>query len=145
MATGFGGSGCTLLVWIDNESWRLENMDSNQKEDKKKELLEDAIILLSGRWNMESTIMESNGIVYGFLVCPRFVVGIPTVIRALGDLGGHVHIHRGGPTDSGKQLIRYVECKKRYNVPDVVSEGSSGDVDQTSGYQSSWGKRTKKS
>nr|QMI57873.1 hypothetical protein [Chestnut teal chaphamaparvovirus] len=145
MATGFGGQGCTFLIWVKPDSWRLEGMDSNQRDEAIKGLLEDAVCLLTGRWSIEATFLESKGITYGFLVCPRFAIGIPTAIRALGTLGDHIAIHRGGATSSGKELIRYIECKRQYEVPDVVSEGTSGDQDQPTGYQTSWKKTTKRS
>lgn len=144
MAGNYSSTGCTILLWVADDSWRLEGLDEDSRDAKAKELLEDAVILLSGRWSMDSSYLESNGKLYAHLVCPRFTIGPATIIRALGNLGGTVHVHRGGPADSAKQLVRYIECKRKYEVPDVVSGDSSGDVDQGSSYQNYWAKKTKK-
>lgn len=144
MAFGTSGSGCSFLVWIDQDSWRLEGLAADQRNSRIQELLEDVVCLLTGRWSMDSTIVESKGVLYAHLVCARYPVGSATFIRALGDLGAHVKIHRGALGDSPQQMIKYIECKQKYNVPDVVSEGFSGDAGQETVSQSSWNKRTRK-
>ncbi|QMI57836.1 hypothetical protein [Chestnut teal chaphamaparvovirus 3] len=135
MSGTFGQNGCTILLWADDASWRLEGMEGTARDDKKKEFVDDAVLLLSIRWNLEPHIVESKGVLYGFLVCPRFNIGSQTIKRALGALHDSIEFHRGSGTDTATNLIRYIECKKKYQVPDIVSEGSSGDQEmgQTSG------------
>nr|UQT67960.1 NS3 [Phasianus chaphamaparvovirus] len=124
MAAYGASTGFTLLVWIDPESWRLTNMDEEQRRATEKELLEDACTLLCGRWGMDSTIVDDSGDTYAFFSCPRFVVSSATLLRALGSLGDSVKFHRGAAGDNHKLLIRYRKCLSKYNVQDKVSEGS---------------------
>nr|WPV87702.1 nonstructural protein 3 NS3 [Chaphamaparvovirus anseriform 7] len=145
MATFGTSNGFTLLVWCDPESWRFEGLDQEQRSDKERELIQDAVTLLSGRWGMEGTIVEDSGVLYAFFVCPRFVVSTATIIRALGDLGGTIKIHRGTATDTAKLLIEYRKCLAKYNVPDKVSEGSFGEGYGENQSGTSWGKRQRKS
>lgn len=144
MASYTGGSGCTILVWVNDDSWRLKEVPLPERDNKRKELLEDAIVLLTGRWNMDSSITELNGVLYGHLVCPRFTIGVQTIIRALGDLSDSIFVHRGSSSDSAVALIKYIECKRKYAVPDVVSEGTSGEYNQESGSLTPWAKRQRK-
>ena len=124
---GFGSSsGFTLLVWLDTDTWRFQNMAEKQRDDKEREILEDVCTLLCGRWGMESTTLENSGKVYAFFSCPKFVVSSATLVRALGDLSDCVKFHRGGSADKPEFLIRYQQCLSKYHVPEKVSDAFSG-------------------
>ncbi|QMI57828.1 hypothetical protein [Chestnut teal chaphamaparvovirus 1] len=142
---GFGSSnGFTLLAWVDPNTWRFEGMDEEQRNDREKELLDDCVTLLCGRWSMESSIVEDSGTPYAFFVCPRFVVSTATLSRALGDLAEAIKFHRGGPTDNYKLLINYKKCLVKYNVPEKVSEGSFGSDYGESQSAQAWGQQAKR-
>nr|QRK03700.1 nonstructural protein 3 [Chaphamaparvovirus galliform3] len=136
---GFGASnGFTLLVWVDPDSWRLTNMEDQQRYNKKKEILEDVITLLCGRWGMEGTFMEHSGDLYAFFCCTKFVVSTATLVRAVGDLGSCVKFHRGGSADKPEFLIRYRECLRKYNVAEKVSDAFSGGEYAENAVGTSW-------
>ncbi|UOH27041.1 nonstructural protein 3 [Galliform chaphamaparvovirus 8] len=127
MASFGNTNGFTLLVWVDPDSWRLQNLSDEQRNAKIREMVEDATVLLCGRWGMESTIMEVGENTYAFFCCTRFVVGTPTIIRALGSLADSIKFHRGGPTDKPELLIKYKECLQKYQVPEKVSNDYSSE------------------
>lgn len=145
MASFGGSTGFTLLIWIDDDTWRLEGLVGQQRDDKKRELLQDAITLLCGRWGMEGTFMETGGNSYAFFTCSRFVISTATLTRALGNLAGAVKFHRGSPTDKPELLIAYKECLAKYEVPEKVSEGSFGEGYAESQSGATWAKRPRKS
>nr|QMI57870.1 hypothetical protein [Chestnut teal chaphamaparvovirus] len=132
MSTYGAANGFSILVWVDRQSPIWTSTEDTERPNVEKELLQDAVILLGTRWNMDFQFHTANDVLYAFGVCARFTVGIPTITRALGDLAVHVKFNRGGGTDVANTLIRYKECKEKYGVPDVVSEGSSGsDLPET--------------
>ncbi|UOH27025.1 nonstructural protein 3 [Chaphamaparvovirus galliform4] len=136
---GFGSStGFTLLVWVDPESYRLQNLAEEQRIAKKKEMLEDTVTLLCGRWGMEGTCLEDRGDLYAFFSCSKFVVSSATIIRALGDLSSCVKFHRGGPADKAEFLIRYRQCLQKYNVQDKVSDAFSGGEYEGNSVGTNW-------
>lgn len=139
MAGYSGGTGCTILIWVDNDTWRLEGLEGSARFNQAKELLEDAGVLLSARWNLELSYVESGNVLYGFLSCPRFTIGSATIIRALGTLAGAIQFHRGAASDTAEGLIRYVQCKQKYEVPDQVSGDTSGETETGPTSTGSWG------
>lgn len=144
MASFGGSTGFSLLLWTDPESWRFVGLDEEQRMDKEKTFIEDAITLLSGRWGMEGTVMEDSGHLYGFLTCPRFVVSTATILRALGSLADTIKFHRGSSTDRGEALIRYKKCLDKYEVPEKVSSDTFGGDFGDQGSSSSWGQAGKR-
>lgn len=91
-----------------------------------KELLEDAICLISNRWHIEFEIKQQDHIWYAWGKQSRFNVGEPTIQRALGDLFSQelIHFQKGSPDTSFDSALRYQKCKRKWNVPDVVSQPS---------------------
>lgn len=87
------------------------------------ELMQDAVVLLSHRWNMEFEIRQIEGQVYAWGKQSRFTVGESTIQRALGDLYLQelITFQRGAPDTSFDSALRYQRCKRKWNVPDVVS------------------------
>nr|QMI57840.1 hypothetical protein [Chestnut teal chaphamaparvovirus] len=142
MAGSFsGGTGCSLLLWVDSESTGIQQMEGDQPSNKIKEMLQDACCLLGVRWSIEFSYHQHGGMLYAFGSQPRYTIGLPTVIRALGDLGDSIKVHRGGPFDTAEQLIRYQECRAKYHVPEVVHEDISGGDSQGSHSQQQWPKK----
>lgn len=144
MAAFGSANGFSLLLWVDYASPLWTSTQTAERADLEKQLLQDAVCLLGTRWNMDFQFHETNGILYAFGVCPRFTVGVQTIARALGDLSMHVKFNRGTGTDVAASLIRYKECKEKYNVPDVVSEGSSGQDNQETQPGSYWQPKKRK-
>lgn len=118
-------------------------MEGDQLDDKKKELLQDACCLLGVRWGIDFSYHTHGGMLYAFGVQPRFTIGMPTIYRALGDLQHDIRIHRGGPHELAENLIRYQECRRKYNVPETVHEEGSGGGFQDSPLQQQWQKKRK--
>nr|QLM06160.1 nonstructural protein p15 [Mouse kidney parvovirus] len=87
------------------------------------ELLEDAICLLSNRWHIEFEIKNQDNVWYAWGKQSRFTVGESTLQRALGDLYSQelVTFQKGPPDTSFDSALRYQKCKRKWNVPDVVS------------------------
>ncbi|UOH27029.1 nonstructural protein 3 [Chaphamaparvovirus galliform5] len=136
---GFGSSsGFTLLVWLDTDSWRLQNVAEEQRLDKEKEMLEDICTLLCGRWGMEGSVMEDSGHIYAFFSCAKFVVSTATLLRAVGDLADSVKLHRGSFGDKPEFLIRYRKCLLKYHVAEKVSDAFSGEGYEGSNAGNNW-------
>ncbi|UOH27065.1 nonstructural protein 3 [Galliform chaphamaparvovirus 13] len=111
---------------------------ARQRElDLKRDLLRDASVLLSVRWNMEVIVSVYNDDVYAYGVNTRFNVGQRTIENALGDLTEHVDFLRSAAGHSLEDLVAFVQCKAKWRVPEQVTESSSGwearDVPETSG------------
>lgn len=139
MAGAFSGtSGCSLLVWVDTETLGGEPMENSELDDKAKGMLEDAVCLLGTRWGIEFSYHLHGGVSYAFGVQPRYTIGVQTALRALGDLAVHVKVHKGGPHDTVAQLVRYQECKRKYNVPETVHEGGYGEESRDSASLQQW-------
>lgn len=116
-------------------------METDQLDDKKKQMLEDACCLLGVRWGIDFSHHSHGGVLYAFGVQPRYTIGLQTALRALGDLSLHVKVHRGGPHDTVEQLIRYQACRAKYHVPEVVHEDTYGEESRSSHSQQPWQKR----
>lgn len=142
MAGSFGGSGgCSLLVWVDSSTLGEEQMEGDQSHNKEDELLQDAVCLLGTRWGIEFSMHSHGGVSYAFGVQSRYTIGVQTALRALGDLSMHVRVHRGGQHDTAMQLIRYQECRRKYNVPETVHEGTYGEESRDTAMQQQWPKK----
>lgn len=90
-------------------------------------VLEDAILLINGRWNLEgSVIVDDDGKHWGWVVCTRFLVSTDTVRRALGDMvPDYVRFYRGSATQTSGQAIKLVKLKRKWNVEDTQEAQSS--------------------
>lgn len=91
-----------------------------------RQLLEDFRCLLGCRWNMIIEIKTHNGKLYAFGNNSRFNVSDKTISNALGDLTNHVEFLKSASGIEFEYLADYKTCKEKWNVPDVVSEGSYG-------------------
>lgn len=89
-------------------------------------LLSDAMVLIGIRWSMDMQKLTNNGNQYAFGLNQRFTVSNATIRNALGELTEHVDFLRGTVQNTADDLIRFKECRDRWNVPEIVSEGSSG-------------------
>lgn len=89
-------------------------------------LLTDAQTLISVRWTMECTLHEEDTEIYLYGYNGRFMVGLQTLKNALGNLADHIEIIRSSPTHNAQELIRYKECRDKWQVPTQVSDSSSG-------------------
>lgn len=133
MASGSwsGPSGFTILLWCH---------DIPEEYTEKREVLLDAIALLSGRWGLEFDIKECEGELYACATCTRFSVAERTVEKALGDIHpAYISFHKGPVTASLDSLIKFQQCKTRWNVADVLSSDADGSPGM--GQASPWKKR----
>lgn len=90
------------------------------------QLLLDFCTLLSFRWTMEVTLINIRGCQYAFGVNQRITVADRTIRAAIGDLSNHVEFLRGTAQATPEDLANYKECKKKWKVPDQVTESASG-------------------
>lgn len=120
MSSWGGPAGFSLLLWVNV---------CPDEETGEKDLLEDAVTLLSVRWGLEFTIEERNDRLYAWCYTSRFSIGEGTVQRALGDLCGHgwVGVLKCSPSTTIEQAIRFQQCKEKWSVPDAVSTSSGDD------------------
>lgn len=108
----------------------LEGLEGDSRIKQCKELLSDVCILWGTRWSIDFSWHTSEGVMYVYGMCGRFPISTITLERALGDLSTHIQFHRGGAHDSWEALVRYRSCLKRWNVPDTVTESTSGEGHQ---------------
>lgn len=96
---------------------------SRATTEEQHELIQDAVVLLSHRWNIEFELKEIEGTWFAWGRQTRFTVGEGTIQRALGDLFSQelVTFQRGSSDTSFDSALRYQKCKRKWNVPDVVS------------------------
>ncbi|UOH27061.1 nonstructural protein 3 [Galliform chaphamaparvovirus 12] len=119
-------SGFTVIAWVKEDSGMIKDLSADAAELVKKELLNDFCVLLSCRWSMDCHIVTSKGEQYGFGSNTRITVGGQTIKNALGDLSCHIDFIRGTGSASAEELIAYRLCRRKWNVPESVSESSSG-------------------
>lgn len=93
------------------------------REQDGRDLLEDAICLLANRWHIEFEMKHQENIWYAWGKQARFTVSDSTIQRALGDLFSQelITFQKGPPDTSFDSALRYQKCKRKWNVPDVVS------------------------
>ncbi len=131
---GGSGQGFTVL---------LEAIKLPPDCESEKELLEDAITLLNGKWNLDGTVLvDGDGKDWGWVCCTRFLVANNTIQKALGEMTPEfVRFYRGPPTQTFDDAVRLVRLKKRWKVaesnPEEGGETSSGG----SGEGPPWRKR----
>lgn len=92
--------------------------------DHGQEYIQDAICLLANRWYIEFECKQENDVWYAWGKQNRFTVAEHTIQRALGDLftNNHISFQRGPVDTSFDSALRYQKCKRKWNVPDQVSQ-----------------------
>lgn len=121
------GQGFSLIIWAKKDGRLIENLEHAQSTEAMiKEMLEDARVLISCRWNMNMDIIQVGGTWYCYGVNTKFHVGKGTIKAALGELTEHVDFIRGNSHSTLEELVRYKECKQRWKVEDPAAESSSG-------------------
>lgn len=127
-------SGFTILAYVKPTSSLIDELHENERSKEViRTLLEDCISLISIRWNMDMQIIVVRETMYAFGVNPRFTVSNQTIRNALGDLAEHVDFLRGTLQNTADELVKYKECRERWNVPEMVSESSYGSGDAAPG------------
>lgn len=139
--TAFSHQGFTILLWADPKSPRLDGLEADAYAKEERQLVEDAVCLLGCRWSIEFSYTLDKGVLYAFGICNRFNIGLPTISRALGLLGAHIVFQKAGVHETADQLIRFKQCKDRWQVPEVVTEGSYGEGQSEPPSGPSWRKR----
>lgn len=135
------GNGFTLLLWANPSSPAFEGLQGEAYERQEKTFLEDATCLLGCRWGIEFSYTTVSGVLYAFGTCSRFTISAGTLGRALGSLAPHISFNRGSVAETHERLIQYKICKERWNVPEIVTEGSYGESQQELQSGPSWRKR----
>lgn len=113
-----------MSLWAGPTGFSLLLVSSHPEDAK--ELIEDAICLISNRWHIEFELRQQDGCWYAWGKQSRFTVAEATIQRALGDLFSQelVQFQKGPPDTSFDSALRYQKCKRKWNVPDVVSQTS---------------------
>ena len=119
-------SGFTVLAWVKDDASLIKDLSADAKEIVKKELLADFCVLLSCRWSMDCHVITNRGEHYAYGINNRITVGMQTIRNALGDLANQLELIRGTSSASHEELINYRTCKRKWNVPDAVTESSYG-------------------
>lgn len=120
-ATGF-----SVLAWVKEDSSFLHDLDPVAKERMQRELLSDFCILLAYRWTMDVNVITMHNTIYAFGINPRITASERTIKHAVGDLANHIDILRGTTSASAEDLVRYKECKRKWKVPDTVTDTGFG-------------------
>lgn len=118
----------------------LEVVDRPEGYGCDKDLLEEAVLLLKTRWNIDGEVsQDQQGKWWGWLCCSRFLVSGFTVGNALGDMHalGHVKFYRGPGNQSKQEAIRYQSLKRKWNIqdPDESASSNGGDGSATPWYK----------
>lgn len=123
-----GPQGFSLLL---STTGNIYGGGSSQDPKILEELIRDAVVLIGNRWNIDFELKQIDGMWHAWGKQTRFTVGEITIQRALGDLYLQelITFQRGGPDTSFDGALRYQKCKRKWNVPDIVSLNS----DDTSG------------
>lgn len=139
---GMASTGFTVLAWVKDDTPLLEGDLSETTKDRiRTELLRDFCTLIGMRWGMEVDIVTHHGTQYAYGANGRFTVSTTTLRNAMGTLEAHVDILRGSTYATSEQLANYRVCKKKWTVPEIVTESSSGWGDNAQGETSQQSKR----
>lgn len=107
----------------------LKVVDTPEDMDEE-ETLQDATILLAGRWGLEFEYSVINEEHYAYATCSRFTVSEQTIGNALGDMyPGYIEIYKAPASCTFSQAVKFLKCKTKWNVPanvSAASEDSSG-------------------
>lgn len=142
-----GPSGFSLLLWEDDPQIDLECketlLDPQDEQDLNPttvpisgdqslhlpELLEDAKILLLGRWGVHIEEKFFRNQWYLWAVCTRFNVSDETVRRALGDLTNILSFQKGAATQDFETAVKYKLCREKWGVPQTITEKQDRTLD----------------
>lgn len=122
-------NGFTVLAWVKPNASILKRQSDQNEETLlalQKQLLLDFCTLIGVRWNMEVTLHNIGGIPYAFGKNNRFMVSDRTIANAIGGLINHLEFLKGSTENTVEDLERYKSCKEKWNVPDQVTESTSG-------------------
>lgn len=120
-------SGFSVLAWVKPDcDLYSELADDSAKTRVEQQLLRDFCTLLSVRWNMELTIQEIKGYKYAYGSNPRITVSDRTLKAAIGELEKHVLFIRSVASVDAETLADYSQCRKRWKVPESVTDSSYG-------------------
>lgn len=119
--------GFTILFWMKDDSVLLQDLHAEAtRKQLKQEVMSDVKILIGTRWSMDmQTIETTQGEPLTYGINTRFMIGDKTIKNALGDLTDHVDFFRGNVNSTPEELMRYLQCKRKWNVPEVVTESTS--------------------
>lgn len=145
-----GAAGFSVLLWTKPESPMLtticlpnQTATIEAKQTVERQLLTEAAILLSVRWSFDVKVQLYNDTYYAFGVNPRFTVGNNTLRNALGELTEHIEFMKAGTSATFEDLCLFQECKRKWRVPDNVTESTSGWEQQEPGQTSRGSKRAR--
>lgn len=125
----FTAVGFSVIAWVRSDSALIRNLDEPAAERVSRQLLIDFNTLLGCRWNMELSIHTIGNRLYAYGANNRFSVSDRTIRNAIGTLTEHIDILRGSHTTSVEDLVHYKACKEKWQVPETVTESSSGWVE----------------
>lgn len=124
--SAFSSTGFTVLAWVNPDSTLLQGVGEEAADRIATQLLRDFVTLLKFRWNMELTIMSIEGTSYAYGINNRITVADRTIKNAIGDLQNHIEFLRGTVQATADELAEYRQCKRKWRVPDQVTDSSSG-------------------
>lgn len=75
---------------------------------------------------MDMSIKDINGCKYAYGTNPRITVSERTIKNAIGGLANHVDFIRSIASTSAEDLASYEQCRRKWNVPESVSESTFG-------------------
>lgn len=120
-------SGFSVLAWVKPECDLLKDVqDERAREQIEMQLLNDFRVLLSVRWNMEVTVQDIKGTRYAYGSNPRITVSERTLKAAIGDLADHIIFIRSIASVDAEALAEYSSCRKKWKVPESVTDSYSG-------------------
>lgn len=123
----FNTNGFSVIAWVRTDSRLLQGLqDESAIQRISRQLLADFNTLLGCRWNMEFSIVTIGNCMYAYGSNNRFTVSERTIRTAIGTLNDHVDILRGTHMNTAEELVNYKLCKEKWQVPETVTESSSG-------------------
>lgn len=135
--------GFSILLYVRDDSTVVQDLSLDSRDAMEKELLDDAKILIGGKYGMDMTDhtgQRSKRYAYG--INPRLTPANHTIRTALGNLANHVDFIRGNTHQTPEDLIRYKEAKERWKVEEPDSTGS-GAAEPGPAWTSTSSKRTR--
>lgn len=121
----------------------LEVIEVPEDYDEPEEVLEEALTLLNGRWNLDGSIIrDDDGKPWGWLYCTRFLVANETIRRTLGEMTPqYIRFFRGPPTQTSDDAIKLVKLKRKWKVQEDNTENSGETSEGGTGGATGWRKR----
>lgn len=91
-----------------------------------KELTGDCACLVGGRWGGRTSVLTLPSGSYVFFATTGFAPSLNTCLKAIGELSVYFGVVRGSPDSTAETLVKYLECRKKWSVPEDLSLESSG-------------------